>query len=142
MKLSPDIEFLEEIPLLIYRPHGVLDEASLNKLVEVIDELEALHKEPFNRFWDATGYDDVTLNFREAMNVSLYRRLAYSDRPSIRSAILATDRRVIHYGRLLALLTQGSPIKVRVFQGRREAAEWLGVTFDVLMPKVAPESKA
>src|SRR5215471_2164222 len=127
MKLSPNIEFLEEIPLLIYRPHGVLDEASLNKLVEVIDELEALHKKPFNRFWDATGYDDVTLNFRGAMNVSLYRRLAYSDRPSIKVAVLATDRRVIHYGRLLGLLTQGSPIQIRVFQQRREAAEWLGV---------------
>jgi len=142
MKLPPGIEFLEETPLLIFRPHGVLDEVSLNKLVEVIDELEALHKEPFNRFWDTTGYDDVTLDFRGAMNVSLYRRLAYSDRPSIKSAILATDRRVIHYGRLLALLTQGSPIKVRVFQQRREAAQWLEVPFDLLMPKIAPDWKA
>jgi hypothetical protein len=40
------------------------------------------------------------------------------------------------------LLTQGSPIKVRVFQQRREAAQWLEVPFDLLMPKIAPESKA
>jgi hypothetical protein len=75
----------------------------------------------------------VKLNFRFATNVALYRRLAYSDRSSIKSAILATDRRVIHYGRLLALLTQGSPIKIRVFQERHEVAEWLEVPLEVLM---------
>jgi hypothetical protein len=133
MKLPPDVEFREDIHLLIYRPSGVLDEASVNKIVEIIGELEAMEKEPFNRFWDASEYDDVKLNFRFATNVALYRRLAYSDRSSIKSAILATDRRVIHYGRLLALLTQGSPIKIRVFQERHEVAEWLEVPLEVLM---------
>jgi hypothetical protein len=45
----------------------------------------------------------------------------------VKSAILATDATAIHYGRLHAILTQGSAIKVRVFQDRNEAAEWLGV---------------
>ena len=30
-------------------------------------------------------------------------------------------------------LTQGSPIKVRVFQDRKEAADWLGVPIDRLV---------
>jgi hypothetical protein len=41
MKLPPDVEFREDIHLLIYRPSGVLDEASVNKIVEIIGELEA-----------------------------------------------------------------------------------------------------
>ena len=39
------------------------------------------------------------------------------------------------YGRLHASLTQGSPINVRVFQDRKEAAEWLGVPLELLSPK-------
>ena len=50
----------------------------------------------------------------------------------MKSAILATDATAIHYGRLHAVLTQGSPIKVRVFQAREEAAQWLGVPIELL----------
>jgi hypothetical protein len=42
-----------------------------------------------------------------------------------------------HYGRLHALLTQGSPIKVRVFQDRKEAAQWLNVPIERLTPNSA-----
>jgi hypothetical protein len=40
---------------------------------------------------------------------------------------------MIHYGKVHALLTQGSPIKVRVFQDRKEAARWLGVPIELLI---------
>ena len=33
MKLPPDIEFHEDIRLLIYRPRGLIDEAAINKIV-------------------------------------------------------------------------------------------------------------
>jgi len=39
---------------------------------------------------------------------------------------------MIHYARLHALLTQGSPIHVRVFQDRKEAADWLNVPVERL----------
>jgi hypothetical protein len=135
MKFPSDVQFLEEVRLLIFRPHGTLDEDSLNKIVDVIGELEAFSKEPFNRFWDATNYAEVNLNFRVAANVSLYRRLAYSDRPSIKSAILAIDRRIIHYANLLAFLTRGSPIQMNVFQERSAAADWLAVPVELLAPR-------
>jgi hypothetical protein len=51
----------------------------------------------------------------------------------IESAILATDATLIHYGKVHALLTQGSPINVRVFQDRKEAAQWLGVPIAILV---------
>jgi hypothetical protein len=46
--------------------------------------------------------------------------------------MLATDATLIHYAKVHALLTQGSPINVRVFQDRKEAAQWLGVSIDLL----------
>jgi hypothetical protein len=39
------------------------------------------------------------------------------------------------YGRLHASLTQGFPINVRVFQDRKEAAQWLGVPLELLTAK-------
>ena len=133
MNLPPDVQFLEEVPLLIHRPRGSLNEAAVNKILSVIGDLEATHEEPFNRFFDTIAADDVELNFRYIIHVSLYRRLTYANRPPIKSAVLATDSTMIHYARLHAVLTQGSPIKVRIFQDRGEAAEWLTVPVELLL---------
>jgi hypothetical protein len=140
MKLPPDIQFQEDIRLLVYRPHGLLNEAAVNKIIKVIGDLEARLEQPFDRFSDTLGHDDVELNFKYIIHVSLYRRLTYSNRPPIRSAILATDSTIIHYARLHALLTQGSPINVRIFQDRQEAAEWLNVPIARLLPEAADNS--
>ena len=132
MKLPPDVQFHEDIRLLVYRPRGLVDKAAVNKIIRVVGGLERSLKEPFNRFTDTLGHDEVELNFRYVIQVSLYRRLSYQGRPPIKSAILATDSTIIHYGRLHALLTQGSSINVRIFQDRPEAAQWLGVPIERL----------
>ncbi len=135
MKLPPEIEFHQDIRLLVYRPRGSIDEAAINKVTSVIEDLEAATQEPFNRFSDTTDTHEVELNFRYVIHVSLHRRLTHKGRAPVKSAILATDSTVVHYARLLALLTQGSSIKVRVFQDRNEAAKWLGVSLELLAPK-------
>ena len=132
MELPPDVQFLEDIRLLIYRPTGRLDEAMVNQILNVIGDLETRRKQPFNRYFDTVAAEDVELNFRYVIHVSLYRRMTYADRPPIKSAILATDSTMLHYARLHALLTQGSPIKVRIFEDRAEAAEWLEVPVELL----------
>ncbi len=132
MKLLPEIEFHDDIRLLIYRPRGVLNEAAINKVLSSVEDLEAKLQEPFNRFFDTVAADEVELNFKYIIQVSLHRRLSYAGRPRVKSAILATDSTMIHYGRLHALLTQGSPINVRIFQDRKEAAQWLGVPVERL----------
>jgi hypothetical protein len=137
IKLPPDVEFYEDIRLLVYRPRGLVDKAAVNKIITVIGELETTLKEPFNRFSDTVGADAVDLNFEYIISVSLYRRRFYGKRPPIKSAILATDSTLIHYGKVHALLTQGSPINVRVFQDRKEAAQWLGAPIELLAADVA-----
>ena len=135
MKLPPDIQFHEYIRLLVFRPRGLLNEATVDRIIRVIEDLEARLKEPFNRFSDTLMHDEVELNFNYVIQVSLYRRLTYANRPPIKSAILATNSTIIHYGRLHALLTQGSPINVRIFQDRQEAAKWLEAPIELLMPE-------
>lgn len=132
MKLPPEIQFHADIRLLVYRPRGVLNEAAVNKIVSVLGDLEASMQEPFNRFTDTSATDEIELNFKYIIHVSLYRRLTYAGRPPVKSAILATDTTMIHYARLHAVLTQGSPIYVRIFQDRQEAAKWLNVPIDGL----------
>jgi len=136
MKLPPDVQFHEDIRLLIYRPRGVLNEASVNRITKIIGDLEARLKDPFNRFFDTLGHDEVELNFRYVIHVSLYRVLSYGDRPPVKSAILATDSTIIDYSRLHAIITEDSPINVRIFQEREEAAQWLGVPLERLAPKL------
>ena len=132
MKLPPDIEFHEDIRLLVYRPRGVIDEAAVKRTVSVLEDLEAKLQAPFNRFSDTLAAHEIELNFKYVIQVSLCRRLAYAGHPPVKSAILATDSTMIHYARLHALLTQGSPINVRVFKDRHEAADWLGVPLERL----------
>jgi len=91
MRLPPEIQFYKDAHLLVYRPHGLLNEASVNKVTSLIEDLEEKLKEPFDRFFDTVEHDDVELNFRYVINVSLYRRLSYAGHPPIKSAILATD---------------------------------------------------
>ena len=135
MKLPPEVEFHEDIRLLIYRPHGLIDQAAVNKIVAVIEEIEAATREPFNRFSDASEAHEVELNFRYVIEVSLHRRQAHAGRVPVKSAILATDSTLVHYARLLVMLTEGSSIKVRVFADRKEAAQWLGVPVEMLAEK-------
>ena len=140
LKLPPDVEFHEDIRLLIYRPRGLIDEAALNKVIGVIEELEAATQEPFDRFSDTSETHEVELNFRFVVHVSLHRRLSHVGRPPVKSAILATDSTLVHYARLLILLTEGSSIKVRVFQDRKEAAQWLGAPVELLAAKAVSGS--
>jgi hypothetical protein len=135
LPLPPDVEFHEDICLLIHRPRGVLNSAAINKIISLIGELEFTLKKPFNRFLDTVGADAIDLNLEYIRRVSLYRRRVYGNRPAIKTAILATDSTLVSYGRLHASLTQGSPINVRVFQDRKEAAKWLGVPLELLAAK-------
>ena len=132
MKLPPEIEFHEDIRLLVWRPRGLLDEAAINKVLSALEDLEAKLQAPFNRFSDTSETHGVELNFRYVMHASLHWRLSHTGHVPVKSAILATDSTLIHYARLLALVTQGSPIKVRVFQDRKEAAKWLDVPIELL----------
>ena len=135
MKLPPDVAFQEDIRLLMYRPRGLVNEAAINKILTALEDLEATLQEPFNRFTDTTAADEIELNFKYVIQFSLHRRLSYAGRPPVKSAILATDSTMIHYAKLHGVLTQGSPINVRIFNNRQESADWLNVPIERLVAR-------
>jgi hypothetical protein len=77
MKLPPDVQFHQDIGLLVYRPRGLIDEAAINKVVSVIEDIETATQEPFNRFSDTSATHEVELNFNYVIQVALHRRLSY-----------------------------------------------------------------
>jgi hypothetical protein len=40
MNLPPDVEFYEDIRLIVWRPRGLLNREAVNKVVTVIEQLE------------------------------------------------------------------------------------------------------
>lgn len=132
MNLSSDVEFHEDVRLIVWRPRGLLNETSVSKVIGVLEELEGKLKEPFNRFSDTSAIDRTELNYQYVIHVSLHRVLLYWDRPPVKSAFLAMDPTIAHYFQLHAIITEDSPINVRIFQLREQAAEWLGVPIERL----------
>jgi len=141
MMLPPEVQFYKDVHLFVWRPRGVLDDAAINKVLGSLEDLEGKLQAPFSRLSDTLAADEVELNFKYIIQVSLHRRLTYAGRPPVKSAILATNATAIHYGQLHSVLTQGSPIRVRVFQNREEAAQWLGVPIELLAAEASGEKQ-
>jgi hypothetical protein len=131
MKPPPDVLFHHDLRLMVWRPRGTVNEKAINKILEFMGKKETASHEPFNRFTDASLVESVDLNFRYIFHVSLFRRLSYVGWP-VKSAILVTREELLHYSKLHQILTQGSPIQVRIFQERVDAAKWLGVSLETL----------
>ena len=133
MKLPADVQFHEDVRLLVWRPRGVLNEAALEHILTLIGDLEARSENPFNRFTDTTAAEAIDLNFKYVFDFALFRRLSYAGRPPVKSAILVTSFTAAHYSKLHELLTRSSSIKVRIFEEREAAAKWLGVPVELLI---------
>jgi hypothetical protein len=131
MKPPPDVLFHHDLRLMVWRPRGTVNEKAINKILEFMGKKETASHEPFNRFTDTSLVESVDLNFRYIFHVSLFRRLSYVGWP-VKSAILVTREELLHYSKLHQILTQGSPIQVRIFQERADAAKWLGVSLETL----------
>ena len=132
MKLPADVLFHHDLRLMVWRPRGVVNEKSVNSVIEFMAKEEAESNEPFNRFTDALSIDAVDLNFKYVFHVSLFRRLSYAGCPPVKSAILVTNDGMAHYSKLHRILTQGSPLQVRIFEHRSDVAKWLGVSVETL----------
>src|SRR5207248_11625327 len=98
LPLPPDVEFHEDISLLIHRPRGLLNRAAVNKIISLIGELEFTLKKPFNSFLDTAAAGAIDINLEYIRRVSLYRRRVYGNRPAIETVILVTDCGLADYG--------------------------------------------
>ena len=130
----PGVECLEDARLLIWRPRGVLNETALNKILAYLVVQEGRFGRNFNRFTDLSLIDEVDLTFKYVFHFALYRRLSRVGREPIKSAILATTPPVARYVKLHILMTDYSPLKVRLFREHGAAAKWLDISRGLRAP--------
>jgi hypothetical protein len=135
MQLLPDVEYLEEPPLFIWRPRGVLNEEKISQIIAFITEQETRFGRSTDRFTDLSLLDAIDVTFKFVFQVALYRRLSRISQETIKSAFLVTTPAVARYVKLHAVLTDHSPLQVELFQEREAAAEWLGVPVNLLAAK-------
>ena len=127
------VQFHADQRLLVWWPRGLLTEEMVTDVIATLSQLEAELREPFNRFSDSAGVDQIAVNYDYVISVSLYRRFAYANRPLIKSAILAIDPTLVHIPQVHRLITQEASSEVRVFPDDRPTiAQWLGAPLDLL----------
>jgi hypothetical protein len=132
MKVPGHVLFRKELSLILWRPHGTLNEAIVSEIVAFIETAERRTIKPFNRFTDLSALDMVDLNFKFVFHVALFRRLSAKPKPPVKSAFYVTSRATAHYAKLHAMLTDHSPLDVSLFTSRLAAAKWLDVPVDAL----------
>ena len=79
-EIGPDIQFHEDLHLVVWRPRRILDEAAVNKVLVDILRREAMAAKPFNRFSDLSAVESFHLTFKYVFYVALHRRLSYVGR--------------------------------------------------------------
>ena len=132
LKLPAHVLFRKDLSLILWKPHGILDEVRVNEIVAFIDIAEKRASKPFNRFADLSALDMVDLNFEFVFHIALHRRLS-APHSTIKSAFYVTIPKTAHYAKLHAMLTDYSPLDVALFTEREAAAKWLCVPVEVLM---------
>ena len=132
MQPPVDVQFHEDLGLLVWKPRGVLTEKAVNQILAFIGEQEAISDASEMRFIDTTALTEIDLNFHYVFHIALYRRLSRTGRPTIKSAFLVPDDALAHYFKLHALLTNHSSLKVRIFKEREAIAKWLNVPIKLL----------
>ncbi|HVH92074.1 MAG TPA: hypothetical protein VM783_11885 [Candidatus Acidoferrum sp.] len=82
MKLPAHVLFRKDLSLMLWKPHGTLDEVLVKEIVAFIDVAEERASKPFNRFADLSALDMVDLNFKFVFHIALHRRLASASHSS------------------------------------------------------------
>ena len=131
-KLLPNVLFHHDLNLMVFIPRGILTDKRLDAVIEMLEREEDRADKPFNRFADLSKLDVVDVDFKSMFRFSLHRRLAYCKRPLVKSAIYVTSEATAHIVKIHVLLTDYSPLKVKMFEDRAEAAKWLSVSLETL----------
>jgi hypothetical protein len=132
LKLPAHVLFRKELSLMVWKPHGILDQALVNEIVAFVAAAEERVQKPFKRFADLSALDAVDLNFSFVFHTALHRRLAFESHPPVKKAFYVTSPATTHYVKLHAMLTDHSPLHVSPFTERAAAAKWLGVPVETL----------
>jgi hypothetical protein len=131
----PGIHFCLEAHLVTWHPAGVFDNALADRVVEFIESEESLGGEPFDRFADFSALTEIRLTYSHISETAVRRRAGYVGKARVKSAFYCEDAFGFGIAQTYEALMEGGPFKVRAFRARQDAAAWLGVALELLLPK-------
>jgi hypothetical protein len=135
LKAFPYTQYYPEARLVTWHPRGVLDDELADRIVEFTDSEERIADAPFNRYTDFNGLIEIRLKFGHAFQIAEHRRTLYTGE-TVKSAFVSDWVIGLGMARMYAALMEGSPIEVRAFRSRSDAAAWLGVREEILHPPI------
>jgi hypothetical protein len=109
MKLPPDVQFDEKVRLFIWRPHGLIDESAVNRIITILGEMEAdplLHWSGQNEMWPAIQGPPVAQR-------RVVEPLGEAPRPMQASASSVRERNIRYSPRAKRMFGQGVPSNER-----------------------------
>lgn len=130
-KLPRFVIFHHDLFLAVFRPRGILNDKIVSPIIAWLDAEEDQAGKAFNRFTDLSKLDAVDLNLDKIFRFSLHRRAIYKRDP-VKSAFYVTSPATARVVRWHVLLTDRSPLKVKMFNELAVAAKWLGVSEEEL----------
>jgi hypothetical protein len=130
----PNVVYHPDAHLLTWHQVGALDDEMADRMVEFMEYQERDIGEPFNRYVDSGELLEIRLTFGHTFHLAERRRVRYTG-PPVKTAFFASWVMALGLARLYAEFMRGSPVDVRVFERREDAAEWLNVPLSLLLPK-------
>src|SRR5436190_6074215 len=124
--------FHHDVHLMVFRPRGIISKKRLDAAIALLELTENQAHIPFNRFTDLSKLDAIDVDFKTMFRFSLHRRIFYERRDPVKSAILVTSPAAEHVAKIHALLTDFSPLQVKLFDTFSAAAMWLDVSRETL----------
>jgi hypothetical protein len=133
LEVIPNTRFFSQPPLLTFHPTGIFDDDFADLILEFLEAEEGVAETPFDRYTDLDGLSEIHLKIAHFFANAERRRTGYHGEP-VKSAIVS--ERVVGFGmaRMYEALMDGAAIHVRAFHSRRDAALWLGVPLECLLP--------
>ena len=123
---------------MVYRPRGILTEDRLVSVVQFLEKVEDQASKPFHRFTDLSKLDALDIEFKSIIRLSLHRRLTYGQHTPIKSAFYVTSPAAARVVKVHVLLTDHSPLMVKMFEELPLVAKWLDVSINLLQAEGAP----
>jgi hypothetical protein len=118
---------------LTWHPQGILDDELADRILEFVELEENGTDGPFNRYTDLNGLTHIRMKFGHSFQIAERRRRGYVGKP-VKSAFFCDWVMGFGMARLYQELMRDALIEVRAFRQREEAAQWLNVSVDILLP--------
>jgi hypothetical protein len=135
LKAFSGTRYFPRFKLTTWHPTGVFDQPFADKLIEFLEWEEYIQEAPWDRYADLSGVTAIQITLDYIIYLARRRKFV---REPVKSALFADRPDGLALVQSYERLMEGAAmIKVRSFDNREAAAEWLDVPPSVLMPPPA-----